>query len=64
MSLVRRELRPQEWAAAVDLLTETAEGFFRRRGFELVGRDAVPSDVQASAEFQGLCPVSARVLVR
>lgn len=46
------------------LLTETAEGFFARQGFVVVSRDKVPSDVQASAEFQHLCPVTARVLVR
>lgn len=46
------------------LLTETAEGFFARRGFRVVDRDALPQAVHASAEFQGLCPVSARAMIR
>jgi len=46
------------------LLTETAEDFFRRRGFLPVDRESVPAAVRASAEFQGLCPVSAVCLVR
>lgn len=46
------------------LLTETAEGWFARRGFVLVPRDDLPGAVKASAEFQDLCPVSARAMVR
>jgi amino-acid N-acetyltransferase len=41
------------------LLTETAEAFFRRHGFEVIERDRVPDEVQRSAEFQSLCPASA-----
>lgn len=39
---------------AVYLLTITAEEFFARHGFCLVGRDAVPTSVQQSVEFQGV----------
>lgn len=46
------------------LLTETAEGFFARRGFQVVDRAALPEAVHASAEFQGLCPVSAKAMMR
>ncbi len=41
------------------LLTETAEGFFRRLGYESVDRSEAPEEVRRSAEFRSLCPVSA-----
>lgn len=41
------------------LLTETAEAFFRALGYEVTDRGQVPEDVQRSAEFASLCPVSA-----
>ena len=46
----------------VVLLTTTAERYFPRFGFEVIGRDAVPEAVRASAEFQGACPASATVM--
>jgi len=48
----------------VYLLTETAEPFFARQGFSAVERGTVPEGVQASAEFTGACPESARVMMR
>jgi amino-acid N-acetyltransferase len=41
------------------LLTETAEPFFRRRGYEAIDREYVPEEVKHSAEFASLCPASA-----
>jgi amino-acid N-acetyltransferase len=41
------------------LLTETAEDFFRRLGYEAVDRRYVPEEIRQSAEFQSLCPASA-----
>ncbi len=41
------------------LLTETAPNFFARFGFRVISRSAVPVAVQASAEFQGVCPDTA-----
>jgi amino-acid N-acetyltransferase len=41
------------------LLTETAESFFRRIGYEVIDRRYVPEDVKQSAEFRSLCPASA-----
>jgi amino-acid N-acetyltransferase len=49
-------------AAAVFLLTTTAERFFPRFGFEPIPRDAVPASVQASIEFTSACPASAIVM--
>lgn len=44
------------------LLTETAHGFFLKKGFKDVARDAVPEEVKRSAEFSKLCPESAAVM--
>jgi amino-acid N-acetyltransferase len=41
------------------LLTTTAERFFARRGYRSLAREAVPVAVQATAEFQSLCPETA-----
>ncbi len=44
------------------LLTETAHGFFLKKGFKDVARDTVPAEVKQSAEFSKLCPESAAVM--
>ena len=44
------------------LLTETAHGFFLKKGFKDVAREAVPAEVKQSAEFSKLCPQSAAVM--
>jgi amino-acid N-acetyltransferase len=41
------------------LLTETAETFFLRLGYEATDRSDVRDKVKQSAEFRSLCPVSA-----
>jgi len=41
------------------LLTETAPGYFKRRGYEQIDRAAIPAAVQQSSEFSHVCPVSA-----
>jgi amino-acid N-acetyltransferase len=41
------------------LLTETAQQFFSRLGYSVVDRRSVSNEVQQSAEFRSLCPVSA-----
>lgn len=41
------------------LLTETAEAFFRRRGYQRVDRSSVGAGLKESAEFRSLCPASA-----
>jgi amino-acid N-acetyltransferase len=53
------EMARQDGAGAVFLLTTTAERFFPRLGFEPIARAEVPTSVQASAEFQSVCPASA-----
>jgi amino-acid N-acetyltransferase len=46
------------------LLTETAETFFPRFGFAIVGREYLPPELNGSAELQGACPASAIAMVR
>jgi amino-acid N-acetyltransferase len=41
------------------LLTTTAAAYFPRFGFERIGREALPSSLQASEELRGACPASA-----
>jgi amino-acid N-acetyltransferase len=48
---------------AIFLLTETARGFFEKKGFQEIKRDEVPNEVKASSEFSTVCPVSATVMV-
>jgi len=40
------------------LLTIHAEAFFNRLGFERVPRDEIPQEMQDTAEFKTLCPIS------
>ena len=48
---------------AIYLLTETAKGFFEKKGFKQVAREEVPAEVKASSEFATVCPTSAAVMV-
>jgi len=41
------------------LLATTAQGFFAKRGFEVINRAEVPSEIAATEEFRSLCPSSA-----
>ena len=41
------------------LLTTTAEGYFKKRGFKTIDRDEVHPQLLSSHEFQGACPDSA-----
>ncbi len=46
------------------LLTMTAESFFLKRGYQKIERTSAPPEVQGTAEFQGLCPVSSVCMVK
>jgi amino-acid N-acetyltransferase len=41
------------------LLTTTAEGYFKKRGFKPIDRDEVHPQLLSSHEFQGACPDTA-----
>ncbi|HNR08109.1 MAG TPA: arsenic resistance N-acetyltransferase ArsN2 [Saprospiraceae bacterium] len=49
---------------ALYLLTETAESYFGKRGFQQMDRDLTPEELKASAEFKSLCPASAKLMVK
>jgi len=44
------------------LLTETAEYYFIRFGFCPVERDAVPTEIKSTRQFESLCPTSAQAM--
>lgn len=46
------------------LLTTTASNFFRPLGYQAAERTAAPLDIQQTAQFRGLCPASAVLLVK
>lgn len=48
---------------SIFLLTETAHGFFLKKGFRDVSRDDVPSEIRSSSEFTFVCPASATCMV-
>jgi amino-acid N-acetyltransferase len=41
------------------LLTQTAEGFFGKRGYVLTPREQIPEEIRQTAEFRSLCPATA-----
>ncbi len=50
--------------AVVALLTESADDYFPRFGFDPVPRADLPTELRASAELSGACPDSARAYLR
>jgi amino-acid N-acetyltransferase len=44
------------------LLTETAQGFFQKKGFVNVARESVPDEVKQSSEFSTVCSSTAAVM--
>lgn len=49
---------------ALYLLTTTAENYFPSFGFDRTRREAVPNEIQQTAEFRDICPSSATVMLR
>lgn len=59
----------EEYAVGHDLsdlylLTETAEAFFLKRGYQRLDRQTAPEELKGSAEFKSLCPDSAALMVK
>jgi amino-acid N-acetyltransferase len=48
---------------AIYLLTETAPGYFSKKGYEVIARTDAPEPLQRSSEFSHVCPTTA-VLMR
>ena len=60
-----RELEENAQNSGIDciyLLTESAQGYFEKKGYEKISRTDVPKSIQASSEFSNVCPVSAIVM--
>jgi amino-acid N-acetyltransferase len=49
---------------ALYLLTQTAEDYFPRFGFERVAREGVPADIAETLEFKSCCPASAVAMAK
>jgi amino-acid N-acetyltransferase len=47
---------------AILLLTETASGYFCKKGYSVVTRATIPAEVRQSSEFSHGCPQSATVM--
>lgn len=61
------ELEERAREAGVDtlyLLTTTAEGYFRRLGYEAINREATPPVIRETTEFRDLCPAAATCMRR
>lgn len=41
------------------LLTQTAESYFDRKGYRVIGRKDIPEAIKASSEFSHTCPATA-----
>ncbi len=52
----------QQQVEELYLLTNTAEAYFARHGFEKTDRSQVPETIQQTQQFQGVCPSSATVM--
>jgi N-acetylglutamate synthase and related acetyltransferases len=48
---------------AIYLLTETASGFFQKRGFRPISRADVPEELKVSSEFSHVCGESAAAMM-
>lgn len=44
------------------LITNTADSYFERHGFERINRESVPAEIADTPQFKGLCPSSAVVM--
>src|ERR1700760_4807324 len=49
---------------AICLLTETADGYFDRKGYVRIARENIPAEVQRSSEFSHVCPQSAIAMIK
>ncbi|MFZ0610942.1 MAG: arsenic resistance N-acetyltransferase ArsN2 [Desulfobacterales bacterium] len=46
------------------LLTNTAESFFKHRGYQRIGRDNAPPAIRETKEFSEICPVTSAFMVK
>ena len=50
--------------SSVYLLTETAAGYFERKGYQQIARTNVPAELQRASQFSHVCPKSAIVMMK
>lgn len=60
--LAALDLAREQGVRDVYLLTETAEHFFPRFGFQVVRREDAPDAIQRSVEYCSVCPQSATAM--
>lgn len=53
------EVAQQSQIKALYLLTNTAAGFFKANGYQVIERENFAEPLKQTAQFAGLCPVSA-----
>jgi amino-acid N-acetyltransferase len=46
------------------LLTNTAESFFAKHGYQRAARESAPAAIRATREFSGICPASSAFMMR
>jgi amino-acid N-acetyltransferase len=49
---------------SIYLLTTTAEGFFKRLGYERIDRSRAPPSIKRTCEFASLCPASSAFMAK
>jgi amino-acid N-acetyltransferase len=54
--LISKAKEKSVWS--ISLLTETAQPFFEKLGFQNITRDKAPKEIQSTSEFSTVCPVS------
>lgn len=46
------------------LLTETANLFFEKYGFKIIGRENIPIEIKSTNEYEHICPSTAIVMIK
>jgi len=49
---------------SIFLLTETAEDFFRKLGYQMTDRSKAPESIRSTSQYSGLCPASSALMSR
>jgi N-acetylglutamate synthase-like GNAT family acetyltransferase len=58
------EKAEEQHLKALWLVTDAAEAFFARQGFQRMQRQNAPPTIRATRQFRNLCPTSAALMVR
>lgn len=58
------ELAEENNSNEIGLLTTTAEGFFKKRGFITLSKHEIPDFIQQTKEYKVYCPDSSTVMIK